>query len=82
MAKPSKDQLVDALRAAGSAHHDYQSNALSGEHDAQWPGWYAAYVLGRLGDFTTPTELSRWLESVDGEDWSDAAAEAVLQHLG
>ena len=81
MTQPRKDELVDALRAAGSAHHDYETNALNGQRDAQWAGWYAAYVLGRLGDFTSPTQLSGWLASASGEDWADAAADAVLERL-
>ena len=81
MAEPNKEQLLAALKSAASSHHDYQTNYLSGEHDAQWPGWYAAYVLGRVGDFAAPSHLAAWLEAVDGEDWSDAAADSVLARL-
>lgn len=80
---PTEQQLTDTLASAGSAHHDYESNYLSGVRDAQWAGWYAAYVLGRLGDFTTPTLLTRWLEEVSGEgDWSRNAAAHVLSNIG
>jgi hypothetical protein len=79
---PSQEDLRAALRAAGKAHHDYESRFLGGVRDAQWPGWYAAYVLGRLGDFTSPTELSHWLEATPDEgDWSEAAASHVLRQL-
>ena len=79
---PSHDDLDQALRAAGSAHHDYESRFLGGEHDAQWPGWYAAYVLGRLGDFTAPTDLAQWLEAAPGaDDWAKEAAAFVLSQL-
>jgi len=82
MTMPGRDELVAALRAAGTAHHDYETNSLNGQRDMHWAGWYAAYVLGRLGEFTTPAQLTAWLESAGGEDWADAAAAAVLARLG
>ena len=82
MTKPDKGDIVAALRAAGAAHHDYESNVLNGQRDAQWAGWYAAYALGRLGDFTTPARLTAWLESASGGDWPEVAADAVLARLG
>lgn len=48
VSSPTEEQLRDTLAAAGSAHHDYESNFLSGTRDKQWAGWYSAYVLGRL----------------------------------
>ncbi len=79
---PTEQQLRDTLSAAGSAHHDYEANFLNGARDEQWPGWYSAYVLGRLGDFTTPTRLARWLQAVSGEgDWSRNAAAHVLSSM-
>ena len=81
-AKPATADLESALRAAGEAHHDYESNYLKGERDEQWPGWYAAYVLGRVGDFATPTALSGWLAEVPSEsDWASAAARHVMGQL-
>ena len=82
MTLPSRDTLVAALQAAGSAHHDYETNHLGGQRDEHWAGWYAAYVLGRTGDFTTPTRLTVCLETVAGDDWAEAAASAVLDSLG
>jgi len=82
MTNPGKDAIDAALRAAGAAHHDYESNVLNGQRDEQWAGWYAAYTLGRLGDFTTPAQLTAWLASAAGDDWADAAAGAVLAGLG
>lgn len=83
ISNPTFEQLAKALKAAGSAHHEYESNALKGERDEQWPGWYAAYVLGRLGDFTTPTQLAIWLDDAPAkEDWVTSAATAVLKKLG
>ena len=31
------------------------------QRDERWAGWYAAYVLGRVGDFATPSDLAEWL---------------------
>jgi hypothetical protein len=81
-AKPAVTDLESALRAAGQAHHDYESNFLNGEADKHWAGWYAGYVLGRLGDFTSPTSLTRWLAEAPSEgDWAPAAARHVAQRL-
>jgi hypothetical protein len=79
---PTEQILVEALSAAGSAHHDYESDFLGGARDEHWAGWYAAYVLGRLGDFTTPTTLAKWLSEVAGEgDWPKNAASHVASSL-
>ena len=79
---PSRDQLREALSAAGGAHHDYEQGALGGQRDAQWSGFYAAYALGRLGDFASPTALAGWLEAAPGaDDWADQAAAFVLARL-
>jgi len=79
---PSRDQLREALSAAGGAHHDYEQGALGGQRDAQWSGFYAAYALGRLGDFAAPTALAGWLEAApQAEDWADQAAASVLDRL-
>jgi hypothetical protein len=80
--RPSLSDLQEALSAAGSAHHDFEQHALRGVHDEQWAGFYAAYVLGRLGDFTTATLLTGWLEGAPSvDDWSAAAASYVLGQL-
>jgi len=76
---PTKQELVDTLISAARAHHEFQSNFLGGVRHSQWAGWYAAYVLGRLSDFTTPTLLSGWLDEVtDKNGWYNKAAEYVL----
>ena len=75
---PTIAELREALSAAGDAHHEYESSFLSGVRDEQWAGWFAAYVLGRVGDFITPTLLTRLLEEVSNEgDWSQNAADHV-----
>jgi hypothetical protein len=78
-----REALVEALRAAGTAHHEYETRFLSGVRDEAWPGWYAAYLLGRLGDFTSPTDLSEWLRDAPYEgDWAEGAASWIVDRLG
>lgn len=82
MDKPSRAELVKALQAAGAAHHDFEVNALRGIHDEQWSGWYAAYVLGRLGDFVTPTILAGWLSAAPAsDDWPSSTADYIEERL-
>lgn len=76
-----RDELIAALDAAASAHHEFEEVALEGVRDEIWAGFYAAYMLGRLGAFLAPSELAGILEGVDGEPWSEAAADAVLFRL-
>jgi hypothetical protein len=74
--------LEQALADAGRAHHDYETVILKGVRDELWPGFYAAFVLGRLGAFTTASRLSRLLEEVTAPaNWSAAAAQHVLKRL-
>ena len=81
-AQPSQDDLAKALGDAGSAHHEYEQVILGGKRDEQWPGFYAAYTLGRIGDFAAPSELTQWLEDAPtGEIWAIAAAEYVISRL-
>lgn len=79
---PQIAELAAALKAAGSAHHEYEQSVLDGVFDEYWAMFYAAFVLGRIGEFTTPSALTSWLKEVptDGE-WSDMAAEHVLDKL-
>ena len=80
--KLSRDQLQSALDAAASAHHDYEKVSLKGEQDRQWPGFYAAYVLGRLNDFMDSSELASILEAVEAKDgWSEAAATTIVKGM-
>ena len=78
---PSSNQLRIALKAAANAHHEYQENTLNGVRHTKWAMWYAAYVLGRLGDFTTPTLLTQWLAEVQGEAWFKEASQYILEKL-
>lgn len=74
----ARSEIVDALVAAGKAHHEFETVTLGGVRDELWAGFYAAYVLGRLGDFMAPSILAARLEAVDGEPWAESAAEAIL----
>ncbi len=75
MNEPSRDELVEAIKAASAAHHEYETNALRGERDEQWAGWYAGYLLGRLGDFAAPSALAESLSTApSSDDWAAAAA--------
>jgi len=38
--------LAEQLTAAGTAHGEYEKNALNGEYDEQWAEWYASYLIG------------------------------------
>ncbi len=79
---PEINELEKALTEAGSAHHEFEKVVLEGVRDELWPGFYAAYVLGKLGNFTRPSVLSGLLESApDSENWSKSAAEFVLSKL-
>ena len=70
------------MQDAGKAHHDYESNYLKGKRDDYWAGWYAAFVIGRVGNFATPTELTNWLEEVEsGDNWFENAANLILDRL-
>ena len=80
-ALPSRNELRLALKAAANAHHEFQENALNGVRHEKWAMWYAAYVLGRLGDFTTPTLLTQWLSEVEGERWFSEAPLYILDKL-
>ena len=74
--------LEKALFEAGENHQDYELNILHGKRDEQWAGWYAAYVLGRLGNFISPTTLTNWLEeSPDEGNWSESAALYIIKQL-
>ncbi len=76
------EELAAALGDAAEAHHELEEHALAGERDEQWAAFYAAFVLGRLGPFTTPSRLAALLAEVDAaDDWAIAAARHVIAAL-
>ena len=40
---PSSAELASALRRAAAAHGEHEKR--TGEHDADWPDWYAEYIV-------------------------------------
>jgi len=79
---PSRALLEAALAAADAAHTEYERIVLKGVADNQWPGFFAAYVLGRLGEFTQGSRLAFLIGEVDADsDWPAAAADHVLMKL-
>lgn len=78
---PTPNDLEQALRDAGSAHHEYEQTFLGGERDTQWAGFYAAFTLGRLGAIAKPSVLTKLLQEASGDDWASAAASLVVGRL-
>jgi len=80
---PTKEELAEALRVAGAAHHEYETIVLKGVRHEEWAVFYAAYVLGRLGDFAKPSALTRWLtEAPLTDNWAESAAAHILSEIG
>lgn len=77
------EELTEALEAAGAAHHEYEETVLKGERHEEWAAFYAAYVLGRLGDFAPASVLTRWLtEAPLTQNWAESAAAHILSEIG
>jgi len=77
----TKDRLIGAFKAANAAHHEYEEVTLGNAHDEKWPGMYALFAIGRLGDFAKPSELEKWLQEPTTGDWYESAADNVMKHL-
>jgi catechol 2,3-dioxygenase-like lactoylglutathione lyase family enzyme len=45
--------LAEALRRAATAHGEHEK--LTGEHDVNWPDWYAAYLVAEQNGAPLPT---------------------------
>ena len=80
---PDRDTLQTTLQQAWDTHSEFQEDYLQGVRDEMWAGWYAGFVIGRLGHFTTSSRLTRLLESVQAEHdiWTSRAADFVLEQL-
>ena len=82
MPQPSRHELISALSEAGATHHDYEQITLGGKRDEMWPGFYAAFVLGRLGDFAAASALNTLLKKAPAsESWAISTADYVLDHI-
>ena len=49
----SVDELADALRRAAEAHGRHEQR--TGEEDANWPAWYALYMVRERAGEELPT---------------------------
>jgi hypothetical protein len=49
----SPSDLAQALRRAEAAHGEHE--ARTGERDADWPSWYAAYMMAEQAGTELPT---------------------------
>ncbi len=79
---PSLVSLAAVLAAADELHDEYERVGLKGVVDGTWAGFYAAFVIGHVGEFTLPSRLAELLAEVDeADDWPGAAAEHVLTKL-
>jgi hypothetical protein len=38
----------DALQQAADAHGVHEAEVLGGQHDAEWPQWYAEHIASTL----------------------------------
>ena len=79
---PGVEELAKALSEAGTAHHEYEVVTLGGIRDQLWSGFYSAYVLGKLGNFTAPSVLSKLLEDApESDDWAKSTADFLIGKL-
>lgn len=80
--KITQTVIIQVLEHAADAHHEFEKNYLQGKPDVHWAGWYAAYTLGKLGNFTKPSLLTRWLERVPTQgSWNKQAAQMILTEI-
>ena len=49
----SVEDLANAMRRASVAHGEHER--LTGEADANWPDWYAAYMVAEQAGAPLPT---------------------------
>jgi catechol 2,3-dioxygenase-like lactoylglutathione lyase family enzyme len=49
----SPAELAAALRRAGAAHGEHEKR--TGQRDADWPGWYAEYIVGEQAGKPLPS---------------------------
>ena len=70
--RPALPQAIALLRAAAAAHGAYETDALDGRRDEEWPAWYATYLrdhefpdlLAEAGH-PVPPPLEQWLAEAD-----------------
>jgi len=55
MTDPAQDDetaavILDVLKRAAEAHGVYESTALGGVYDEQWPEWYTQHMVKTLAE--------------------------------
>jgi hypothetical protein len=85
----TRDAIAALLREAGAAHHEAFRH-VNGE-DAEWPRWYAEFLVQRLGVLLrrdlTVDGLAADLQALEderqrrapGADWPEFYAEGLLR---
>ena len=48
LADLTKEELARLLREAENAHGEYEKEKLGGVRDADWPSWYAEFIVNLL----------------------------------
>lgn len=48
LANLTKEELARLLREAEKAHGEYEKEKLGGVRDADWPSWYAEFIINAL----------------------------------
>ena len=51
----SANDLANAFRRAEAAHGKYEARELGGQRDANWPEWYAAYMVAEQAGTELPS---------------------------
>jgi hypothetical protein len=75
---PTIGEIEAALEGAASSHHEYEKVYLKGVRDENWPAYYAAFVLGHLGNLDiAPSKLTALLHGVSADNWTMEAAKAI-----
>jgi hypothetical protein len=84
-------QLMQWLQMAASEHHTYETTVLEGVHDAQWPEWYARWLIEQRLNEMLETELTAealsqqiieinaaYEQSDKSESWNTFTANALI----
>jgi cobalamin biosynthesis Mg chelatase CobN len=87
------ESVARLLRAAASAHAEYETTVLGGVRDEDWAGWYATYLLDHGLKDVLPTSglhavnrLAARLKQLDadyrreqpGEEWPEFYARHMV----
>ena len=80
-----KNRLIEALSEAATQHQEFQEGFLKGQFDDEWHSFYAAFIIGKLGTFTTPSKLTELIKKADANIkaklWQENFAEFILDNI-